>query len=116
MKKTKKFNFKTYCVNLLRRGFFRSKLRYDVIREHRFLSRSFKTARLVFFLKCKKCKNAYYQNEIVVDHIKPVVDIKKGYEGLDVYAKRLFCDMKNLQILCKACHKKKTIRENKRRK
>ena len=34
----------------------------------------------------------------------------------DEYVERLFCSSDNLQILCKSCHRKKTLAETKKRK
>ena len=46
-----------------------------------------------------------------VDHIKPVVDPKKGFTTWDDFIDRLFCEKKNLQALCRGCHAKKTKEE-----
>lgn len=62
---------------------------------------------------CAKCLESFVRKWVRVDHILPVVDPVKGFEGWDVYIKRLFCHISNLQILCCACHNKKTIEENK---
>ena len=50
----------------------------------------------------KKVKN------VAVDHIKPVVDPSTGFTTWDEKINRLFCEMDNLQVLCKACHDVKT--------
>lgn len=46
-----------------------------------------------------------------VDHIKPVVDPKKGFTTWDEFIDRLFCERKNLQAICLECHKVKTAEE-----
>ncbi len=48
---------------------------------------------------------------IYVDHIKPIVDPAKGFEGWDVLIDRMFCEKDNLQVLCKTCHDVKTQEE-----
>lgn len=64
--------------------------------------------------KCAQCEKIFKLREVAVDHKVPVVDPEKGWEGIVVFAKRLFCDMSNLWILCRdTCHKLKTKKENK---
>ncbi|CAB5222032.1 HNHc domain containing protein, partial [uncultured Caudovirales phage] len=46
--------------------------------------------------------------DVEVDHIKPVIDPKKGFTTWDDYIKRLFCTEDNMQTLCKPCHLAKT--------
>jgi len=51
-----------------------------------------------------------------VDHIEPVVDIKRGFVSWDEYIKRLLVEKKGLQVLCRDCHDKKTKEERGQRK
>lgn len=44
----------------------------------------------------------------VVDHIKPVIDPRKGFQSWDKLIKRMFCEEEGLQVLCYECHSKKT--------
>jgi hypothetical protein len=54
--------------------------------------------------------------EIAVDHKEPVVDPVKGWEGIHVFATRLFSPYSNLKALCiDNCHSRKTRKENKLR-
>jgi hypothetical protein len=46
-----------------------------------------------------------------VDHVLPVVDPIEGFKDWDTFIKRLFCSKENLQVLCSACHTKKTKEE-----
>lgn len=48
---------------------------------------------------------------IFVDHIEPIVDPEKGFEGFDMFVERLFCEEDNLQVLCGACHDEKSMSE-----
>jgi 5-methylcytosine-specific restriction endonuclease McrA len=64
--------------------------------------------------KCAKCKNVFDKQTIQVDHIHPVVPVT-GFDNWDGYISRLFCDAEGLQILCKPCHKQKSVAENKER-
>jgi len=50
-------------------------------------------------------------NNVFVDHIDPIVDPYKGFEGFDVYIDRMFCEKDNLQLLCGECHDKKSLEE-----
>lgn len=50
-------------------------------------------------------------NNVFVDHINPIVDPEKGFEGFDVFIERLFCEEDNLQVLCGTCHDEKSVKE-----
>jgi len=68
---------------------------------------------------CNVCGEAFGRRQVDVDHIKPVVPFnRRAYDmKLDTYVRRLWCHIRNLQVLCKECHKKKTaIEKSKRRK
>jgi hypothetical protein len=66
------------------------------------------TGRLAQHYKCAMCEQEYTQKDVQVDHIKPVIDPKKGFVSWDTYIDRMFCEGKNLQVLCKICHAEKT--------
>jgi 5-methylcytosine-specific restriction endonuclease McrA len=54
------------------------------------------------------------KKNIAVDHIVPVIAVENttGHVGdWNEYKRRLFCDKKNLQRVCRACHQKKTNEE-----
>lgn len=59
--------------------------------------------------KCSGCKKLFGSREVQVDHTVPIVPTDK--KALDIQwnilISRIYCDIKNLQVLCKACHKKK---------
>lgn len=61
-------------------------------------------------LKAKTCAVCGTKAKLFADHIDPVVDPQKGFQGWDVYIKRMF-DGK-LQAVCKPCHAKKSKEEN----
>lgn len=75
-----------------------------------------KTKRLGQHYLCNACGNDFPSREVAVDHIEPVVDPSTGFQSWDVFIDRLFCDRDNLQVLCTACHKLKTSKENKQSK
>lgn len=67
--------------------------------------------------KCESCQKIFKLREIAVDHVKPVVDPIEGWQGVVVFAHRLFCEFENLKALCiDNCHSRKTKKENKLRK
>lgn len=55
--------------------------------------------------KKKRVKN------IFVDHIAPTVDPEIGFTNWDDIIEGLFCEIDNLQLLCKKCHDVKTAEE-----
>jgi 5-methylcytosine-specific restriction endonuclease McrA len=67
---------------------------------------------------CKKCKKTFALKDVQVDHIKPVIPLNKTIDDLDynTLVKRIFTTKRNLQVLCKSCHKIKTAHERKERK
>jgi len=69
---------------------------------------------LEWFLVVHKFRRKIRQTQ--VDHIKPKIDPKKGFQGWDVLVKRTFVSANKLQNLCKSCHRRKTNAENKKRK
>ena len=67
-----------------------------------------KTNRMAQHYTCADCKKNYPATDVQVDHIEPVVDPVVGFVSWDVYIDRMFCEVHNLQVLCKKCHTKKT--------
>lgn len=61
--------------------------------------------------KCAGCGGVFGPKEIQMDHIKPVVDPKIGFEDFGKYVESLFCSIENYQALCTLCHQKKTDSE-----
>lgn len=56
---------------------------------------------------CNACKLDFPQKEVEVDHIKEIGREKSW----DEFIEGLFCEQDNLQVLCKPCHKEKTLKE-----
>lgn len=67
--------------------------------------------------ECAGCHEKLQRKQVAVDHISSVIDTNVGFVDYDTYAKRLFCNLENLQVLCNlgplSCHKIKTKAENK---
>lgn len=75
-----------------------------------------KTGKLANHYRCAACEGLFVSSDVNVDHIKPVVDPKKGFKTWDEYIDRLFCELSNFQVLCRPCHKEKTQKEKEQRK
>lgn len=54
--------------------------------------------------KCAKCKKHFIETEIHVDHIIEAGSLRCA-EDLPGFVERLFCEVDNLRVLCKPCHK-----------
>jgi 5-methylcytosine-specific restriction endonuclease McrA len=72
-----------------------------------------KSGRLAKKYRCASCKELFTSINIDVDHIKPIVG-PEGFTTWDKFIENLFCPVENLQTLCKACHKAKTLSERKK--
>jgi 5-methylcytosine-specific restriction endonuclease McrA len=75
-----------------------------------------KTGKLAMHYKCANCCKHFVATDVQVDHIEPVVDPIKGFQTWDIFINRIFCEIENLQTLCKPCHKIKTDLEKQERK
>ena len=107
---------RTFIISVLRGGMRRYPPKWETLKEAcvgKLLNKA--TKRSALHYKCNKCKKNFVAKEVQVDHKKPVVDVKQGFVSYDVFIERLYCDRKNLQVLCKGCHDAKTKRESKRR-
>jgi hypothetical protein len=62
------------------------------------------------------CKDRFKNNEVVLDHIVPVVDPKLGFTNWDDYINRMFPEKEGFQVLCNDCHDIKTELEDEMRK
>ena len=69
--------------------------------------------------KCEGCgeevpatiKDGARRNKnVFVDHIEPIVPVT-GWISWDSCIERMFCEIDNLQLLCKACHDEKSKEE-----
>ncbi len=53
--------------------------------------------------RCAGCEDLFDSSEVQVDHISPIVNLE-GFKDWNTYIPDLFCEIDNLQILCKCCH------------
>lgn len=61
-----------------------------------------------FEYQCNECKGWFPDKEVAVDHIYPAGSLQKA-DDLPGFINRLFCEVKDLQVLCTTCHNAKTI-------
>ena len=103
--------FNQFIRSLLRAGTRRWAPISDTLREAR-------TGRGLY--KCAGCgeevpvttkKEGKRIKNVSVDHIEPITDPDKGFEGWDKLIERMFCEGDNLQVLCGDCHTTKTNEE-----
>lgn len=104
--------FRSFVTSTLRAGSRRWPPKYETLNAAKTEKKiNEKTGRLAQHYKCKKCKNDFSAKDVQVDHIKPIVDPKVGFVSWDVFIENLFCEKKNLQVLCTSCHSTKTKKE-----
>jgi len=109
--------FKSFVTSALRAASRRWPPKYKALKEA-FVGKQVnaKTGKLAMHYKCVACQKLYVASDVQVDHIKPVVDPKKGFVSWDDLINRIFCEIEKLQVLCKPCHKIKTDQEKAERK
>lgn len=104
-----------FIVSVLRAGTRRWPPKYETLVEAKTKKKvNILTGRMAQHYRCAKCKRDFPATGIEVDHIQPVVDAA-GFTTWDSYIERMFCDKEGFQILCKPCHKKKTLKEKEER-
>ena len=109
--------FKSFITSALRTATQRWPPKFEALKAA-FVDRKVnkKTGKLAQHFSCASCKGEFVSKDVQVDHKKPVVDPKKGFQGWETYIDRLFCETENLQVLCVPCHKSKTASEKEQRK
>lgn len=72
-----------------------------------------KTGRQAMHYKCIECGNLFPAKEVQVDHIEPIVPLTMVQEyDWNVIIANALCEKDGLQVMCKICHKKKSLEEN----
>ena len=110
--------YTTFIRSALRAAFRRWPPKFEVLR-NAFTERKLnpKSGKMAKHYRCASCGKEFPLKEVQVDHIKPIVDPKKGFVDWNTFIERLYCEAKNLQVLCKdVCHKAKSTSERARRK
>lgn len=107
---------KAFIVSVLRSGTRRWPPKYETLNESKTEKKiNTATGRMAQHYKCRKCKKDFPAKLVQVDHIQPVVTPGEGFVDWNTFVERLFCDKDNLQVLCTACHDKKTQKEKKKK-
>lgn len=109
--------FRSFVTSALRAASRRWPPKFKALKEA-FVGRKTnkKTGKLAMHYKCAKCKKHFVAADVQVDHILPVVSPTEGFVSWDLFIDRIFCEIENLQVLCKPCHKVKTEEEKAERK
>jgi 5-methylcytosine-specific restriction endonuclease McrA len=97
---------KSFIISTLRRASYRWGPRYEIVKRARI-------ERGVYL--CNVCKNKVRSKDKQVDHISPVVPLT-GWDSWEGFLDRLFCEVDNLQVICKTCHTIKCDLEREERK
>lgn len=63
-----------------------------------------------FEYQCNQCKNWFAEKNINVDHIIPAGSLNCA-QDLPGFVERLFCEAKDLQVLCSNCHNIKSKKD-----
>ncbi len=102
----------------IRRAFARSELRRSVLADAKISHSDPKRPRVKTWYKCAGCNQPFAQHQLAVDHRIPVIPVNSSLEEMtwDDLVNRMWCDKKDLQVLCDTCHTVKTNEEKKLRK
>lgn len=133
-KKKPKYNANSAIRSAIRRAFSRSPVVQEVLNKAKSYSPKYnKNGTLAkkphVWITCAVCGRKFKSKYIAADHIIPVIDIEKGFEGWDRFVERLGWERPdNLQAICNyklkdiknfdntpSCHYKKTQEERKER-
>ena len=66
-----------------------------------------KRKRVTYEYLCCECKEWYPKKDVQVDHKIPAGQLR-SFDELGDFARRLFCEEDDLQVMCRNCHKHKT--------
>lgn len=112
----KSIDLKTWVVWSLRKASYRWPPRQRALAaakvtvgKNSMLARAFPRCRN--FYQCKECEGVFNRKMVSIDHIEPVVDPQRGFQGFDEYIARMFVQVDGFQIICNKCHDKKTANE-----
>ena len=106
-----KWNQESVIRGALRRAFARSpavlNVKYKTRRESpRYKKDGSLSKQKKVEYQCAICKQWYGSNDVAVDHIEPVIPVNGVRSSWDMFMERLFCDEKNLQLVCSYKKKK----------
>jgi len=64
-------------------------------------------------VQCAICEGWYKLKEIEVDHYPHDAGSILSFEDIGPFVNRLYCEVSNLRVLCKPCHKTHTLAQSK---
>ena len=103
---------KNFIIQALRRASYRWKGRWQAENRSKMI-REVVGKRKFYDYFCEECGLVIEKKNSQMDHVLPIVDPKKGFEGFsDEYMDRFFPYADGWQRLCKPCHAIKTAQEN----
>lgn len=101
----------------MRRVFSRSEVRLDAIKRATVVHHDPDRPRVTRWVFCNECGLIFPAYQAQVDHREPLIEVGKSLEDYtwDEIADRLWCDISNLNVMDKDCHKLKSRLESKER-
>lgn len=66
--------------------------------------------------RCAACSAIVGNKDIHLDHVLPVVDPVRGFQGWDEFIARLFVEADGFRAICKTCHAETTAHQREARK
>lgn len=103
----------TRIRSCLRREFIKWPPRGEALKQARVPYKG-ENKRRKWLYKCNICAMLNIGTEVQVDHITPVGSLKSA-DDLPGFTERLFCEIDELQVLCKPCHKKITQQQREKK-
>ncbi len=97
----------------IRRAFARSELREFVMGAARIEHADPSKPRCKKWIRCAACGKPAPEWSSAVDHKQPVISVESSFEqmGMDATVFATWCEPRNLQAICEACHDVKTQEE-----
>ena len=107
--------FNSFIKSALRKATLRWGPKYEVLKDAQ-TERKINplSGKLAMMYICGICKEEFPRTQIEVDHIEAVVP-HTGFTTWDDVIHRMFCEEEGFIVLCKKCHKEKTVDEKQRR-
>lgn len=131
MRKPKRFILSAYMKNAIRRMSYRFPSRTEALAAVRIpRPDNWSNKRVKWLVPCAFCKELFEMANTQCDHITPIIPVTgwpaaptselytcgSDDKDMNVLVYRTFVSAKELQILCKSCHKLKSDAENAERK
>jgi 5-methylcytosine-specific restriction endonuclease McrA len=100
----------SFIRSALRRSWNRFPNKFRALNAAKLPKKGVRKGRKVFLYECEGCKGEFTTSQVTVDHISPCGSLR-GWDDLVPFTSSLFCEVDNLQVLCKKCHHEKTMAE-----